>query len=255
MELVRERAQVVENLQVFDSYRHDSDADRREYYCDRLRLGKKLVVGKIDGRYAFAPSRFAGYIGCTRERHIAFPYKHGTLTTQAISRLLGDPDENLEVEAAYVEACRAVGTVPSSKDRSYWLLGGEIQPRNAVRQGDGWFPDVVEEFVEGATHRVVVDAVERDAKARTKCLAHFGYSCMVCGLSFEVLYGEIGRGFIHVHHLRPISKLDGPTPVDPVADLRPVCPNCHAMLHRSDPPFSLEELRSVLDSTHSAPHV
>ncbi|HEM0468253.1 TPA: HNH endonuclease [Escherichia coli] len=33
--------------------------------------------------------------------------------------------------------------------------------------------------------------------------------------------------------------------------LLPVCPNCHAMLHRRKPPFTLEELKALMDVNKS----
>ncbi len=65
-------------------------------------------------------------------------------------------------------------------------------------------------------------------------------------------YGEIGQGFIHVHHLKQLSDVGEGYEVDPVADLRPVCPNCHAMLHRNNPPLSIDEL--ILRMNRSARH-
>jgi 5-methylcytosine-specific restriction protein A len=53
-------------------------------------------------------------------------------------------------------------------------------------------------------------------------------------------------GFIHVHHVLPISELGPDYNLNPIEDLRPVCPNCHAMLHRQQPPLSIEALRSIL---------
>lgn len=97
---------------------------------------------------------------------------------------------------------------------------------------------------EGRAIEVLQTRYERDPQLRTACLAHFGYSCTVCGLTFEVRYGALGAKFIHVHHLRPLA--DGEHPVDPLVDLRPVCPNCHAMLHRQTPPLSPDELRALL---------
>ncbi|HSX81067.1 MAG TPA: HNH endonuclease [Candidatus Saccharimonadia bacterium] len=52
--------------------------------------------------------------------------------------------------------------------------------------------------------------------------------------------------FIHVHHCRPLSEIAGEYVVDPIEDLRPVCPNCHAVIHRRTPPFTIEEVRSML---------
>ncbi|MEM1042624.1 MAG: HNH endonuclease [Bacteroidota bacterium] len=104
---------------------------------------------------------------------------------------------------------------------------------------------------EGAVKRVALDRYERDPKLRQRCLDYFGYDCAVCGLNFETAYGEIGRGYIHVHHLVPLALKAGPRLVDPVRDLRPVCPNCHAMLHRRNPPIPVEELRAQLRSSAS----
>ncbi len=101
-------------------------------------------------------------------------------------------------------------------------------------------------YPEGATRRVLVNAYERDRTARDACIRHHGLGCAVCALRFEERYGAIGAGFIHVHHLHPLSKAGPGYRVDPVDELRPVCANCHAMLHRRRPPLSVEELRDML---------
>lgn len=93
---------------------------------------------------------------------------------------------------------------------------------------------------EGARVDVVQSRPERDAAARAACLAKHGYACVVCGVDFGEKYGRIGQGFIHVHHLTPLAS--GERLVNPELDMRPLCPNCHAMAHRRNPPFSVEEL-------------
>ncbi|WP_294635523.1 hypothetical protein [uncultured Aquabacterium sp.] len=100
---------------------------------------------------------------------------------------------------------------------------------------------------EGATKTVLVNAYERSAEARRRCIEHHGYACAVCDVHFELHYGsELGKGFIHVHHLKPLHVIGVDYEVDPVADLRPVCPNCHAMLHRKrGQTLSIEELRGI----------
>lgn len=111
------------------------------------------------------------------------------------------------------------------------------------------FPDEVhdaKEYVEGAVRQVVVNRYERDSTARQACIAHYGARCDVCTFDFAREYGTIGEGFIHVHHLVPIWTIGAEYVVDPVRDLRPVCPNCHAMLHKSDPPFHPDELRGII---------
>lgn len=98
------------------------------------------------------------------------------------------------------------------------------------------------ELIEGNRVTVQVSRVERDPKAREKCISIFGPVCSVCGFDFERTYGEIGKGFIHVHHLIPLASSKGQHTVDPKMHLRPVCPNCHEMLHRRNPPISIEAL-------------
>jgi 5-methylcytosine-specific restriction protein A len=108
------------------------------------------------------------------------------------------------------------------------------------------------EYYEGAVRRIAVNAYERDPRARAECLRSHGTKCKVCDLSFEERYGSIGKDFIHVHHLKPLSTFRQASRLDPVKDLVPVCPNCHAMLHTSEPPLSVEELKEVLAKVAAA---
>lgn len=101
-------------------------------------------------------------------------------------------------------------------------------------------------LVEGAICRVTVNAYERSPEARCRCIAAHGTSCSICGFSFGAMYGEVAEGYIHVHHLRPLSEIRGEYEVDPVEDLRPVCPNCHAVLHLGGRCRSIEEVRQLL---------
>jgi 5-methylcytosine-specific restriction endonuclease McrA len=98
-------------------------------------------------------------------------------------------------------------------------------------------------YREGAASRILVNAYERNPAAVKACKAHYGTRCQVCGLDLGERYGEIGKGFIHVHHLKQLSKVGGKYEVDPIADLRPVCPNCHAIMHRKTPPLAIDEMK------------
>jgi hypothetical protein len=98
------------------------------------------------------------------------------------------------------------------------------------------------ELQEGNVRTVVVDVHERNTIARKQCIENWGTSCCICNFSFSDVYGPIGDGYIHVHHLDPICTTEGTRPVDPVNDLRPVCPNCHAIIHKKTPPYTIEEV-------------
>jgi 5-methylcytosine-specific restriction protein A len=110
-------------------------------------------------------------------------------------------------------------------------------------------PDEVadsEAFTEGAVTQVLVNRYERDPTARRRCLDHHGAVCVVCRTDYEDIYGSAGAGLIHVHHLVPLHEVGGEYRVDPVKDLVPVCPNCHTVLHRENPPIDPKALRARL---------
>ena len=53
---------------------------------------------------------------------------------------------------------------------------------------------------------------------------------MGISMNFEQVYGELGKDYIEVHHLHPVSQ--GERQVNPIEDLIPLCSNCHSMIHR-----------------------
>lgn len=101
-------------------------------------------------------------------------------------------------------------------------------------------------YPEGAVRQVTVNAYERDPRARRACLRHHGYDCAACGFNFRAFYGDLAGDYIHVHHRRPLSAVGDEYQVDPVKDLVPVCPNCHAVVHMTVPPMEVESLRDAL---------
>jgi 5-methylcytosine-specific restriction protein A len=102
----------------------------------------------------------------------------------------------------------------------------------------------ISNLYEGVKKQITVNAYERNPKARQLCLQKYGFKCCVCGFDFEEVYGEIGIGYIEVHHLIPLNEVNKEYQVNPVNDLRPVCPNCHSMLHKAN--LSIEQLRDTL---------
>jgi hypothetical protein len=99
------------------------------------------------------------------------------------------------------------------------------------------YPDEIADhkaFIEGRAISVLVNRYERDRSARNRCIEHHGTDCTACGISFGDYYGSNMSGFIHVHHLAQLSNIREQRTVDPIRDLRPVCPNCHAVIHSSN---------------------
>jgi hypothetical protein len=105
-------------------------------------------------------------------------------------------------------------------------------------------------FPEGGRKTIIVNAYECNGRARDLCVKHYGAICSVCGFDFEWQYGTLGKGFIHVHHIIQISTIRKKYKIDAKKDLRPVCPNCHAMLHRESETMSIEALKAILAAVH-----
>jgi 5-methylcytosine-specific restriction protein A len=111
---------------------------------------------------------------------------------------------------------------------------------------------VDKDLMEGLKKILSVTVYERNKVAREKCIAIHTCQCAVCGFNFEKVYGKLGKGYIHVHHLNPVSKAEKEYQIDYNNDLRPVCPNCHAMLHRNkNKILTIEELQQIIESNSS----
>lgn len=105
------------------------------------------------------------------------------------------------------------------------------------------------EYTEGQEKKLVIKVYERNRKARTECIKHYGdkYNCEICGFNFKEAYGSAGKEYIHVHHIVPLSKIREEYVLDPTKDLIPVCPNCHAMIHKnSKEPVDVNELKRII---------
>ncbi|RZK29449.1 MAG: HNH endonuclease, partial [Hymenobacter sp.] len=69
-------------------------------------------------------------------------------------------------------------------------------------------------------------------------------ACEVCGFDFEAAYGELGAGYIEVHHTKPVHTL-APGTKTKLADLALLCANCHRMAHRRRFPLPLDSIRAI----------
>jgi len=104
------------------------------------------------------------------------------------------------------------------------------------------------ELYEGLKQTITVNKYERNKLARAICLEKYGFICKVCDFDFEKIYGKIGKEFIHVHHIKPIAEIGRAYKINPEKDLIPVCPNCHAMIHRNKKKtLTVEELKEEIE--------
>ncbi len=101
-------------------------------------------------------------------------------------------------------------------------------------------------FYEGSITRITVNRYERDRSARKACLDYYGYNCFSCGLNMERIYGSVAANFIHVHHEKPLSEIGENYLLNPISDLKPLCPNCHSIIHLKTPAMTISELKIIL---------
>jgi 5-methylcytosine-specific restriction protein A len=128
-------------------------------------------------------------------------------------------------------------------------FGGSIE-LNSVYE----YPEetLTREFIEGQVVSILVSKYERSRAARFECLRHFGYKCTVCDVTMEERFGPELADYIHVHHLIPLNQIGHSYKLNPLTDLRPVCPNCHAAIHAGGRHRTIEEARLLISKSQQA---
>jgi 5-methylcytosine-specific restriction protein A len=101
--------------------------------------------------------------------------------------------------------------------------------------------------VEGKPKESLITRYERNRLLRQEAINRTGERCSVCGFSFFEEYGELGKGFVEVHHIVPLSMTRTARITDSVNDLVVVCSNCHSMLHRNNPVLLPSELSNIIN--------
>jgi 5-methylcytosine-specific restriction protein A len=242
-ELVATVEEIFSNVLTLHHYGVGND-DEREFHRRRIKNGKVFIAALGSNGYLFAPSKFAGYSDNDLDHQYDLDNRDGRDTNKCMGKLLGpavekDNPRYEEIDGAFKAYCSSFAIVPSvyQRERRYWVIEAFAGPDESPA-ADGV-------LLEGTLKQVWVNRYERNPEARAGCIAVYGVDCAVCGFNFEKQYGEIGRGYIHVHHLVPLASIGKTYRIDPIADLRPVCPNCHAMLHRGDI-LSIEDLAGRL---------
>jgi len=197
----------------------------------------------------FGPSKFIGYKDTRIDEYNGSG--HGGRTNKILSdyftKLETSGTQYQELRGKLVGFAERVGKKLSAKFEPAGGIYVPIQDRDSNFETTIYPDEIEEKYYEGTIKKVPVNAYERDRKARTECIRHYGCGCSVCGIDFGKTYGARGLGFIHVHHLIPLSSIGERYRLDPIKDLRPVCPNCHAMLHTERPdPLSIDAVKRLM---------
>jgi predicted HNH restriction endonuclease len=154
---------------------------------------------------------------------------------------------------------KTLETIPNHRKTNYWRNG--VRPINEVtynrivsneyisyiKLNDLRQNELESYRIEGGKKKIYTTIYERDKKSRDKAVAIHGYACMVCNFNFSKVYGTWGEGYVHVHHLYPLSIQKERGLVNPKTDLVVVCANCHSMIHRKkDKVLTIKELKAFM---------
>ena len=169
-----------------------------------------------------------------------------------------DPTGSDFTKRLYKESLEKVlETVPEEYENDFyrgyhWNCEVIERIRNASKHEINWDEETVQEETAGTTEgkRTVyyTTKYERSSKNREAAIRIHGTKCMICGFDFGQKYGELGKGYIEVHHIKPLATLEQEVVINPETDLICVCANCHRMLHRfKNYIVTVEELKYIVD--------
>lgn len=116
-----------------------------------------------------------------------------------------------------------------------------------IEDNDNLESEVKIGYVDGKKVEYYITKYERDSKNRNMAIKIHGTKCMACEFDFSETYGEYGKDFIEVHHIKPLYDLEMEIVIIPEKDLVCLCSNCHRMIHRKrDKVLSVEELKKII---------
>lgn len=154
-----------------------------------------------------------------------------------------------EVETLTTESSLRYGLLNEKEEnlvKFFVSIFASLLPINSVSFRNA---DEVLGYPEGAVSQVFVNKYERDPRNRRIAISIHGKSCLACGFNFKDKYGDLGDEYIIVHHVVPVSQMGNEYVVEPAQDLVTLCANCHAMVHRQEPPITVDDLRKIISST------
>lgn len=238
-----------------------SDFDRNEGFSVRVQVGwRSIEASYIPGSYS---ATFIAALGqAMPEQRMAFHALAKTISdeTARIRFAINGREVSPTESVLWPEQWKSIDL---SLKRSP-IESSLITPDQVLKWGGRLFGLIlclapIEEFretadslspglPEGARATLLVNRYERSRINRAVCIELSGTICVVCGFDFGHKYGALGAGYIHVHHVVPVSQLGDGYVINPAKDLVPICPNCHAMVHRTDPPLSVADLKELIET-------
>lgn len=112
-------------------------------------------------------------------------------------------------------------------------------------------------ITEGENKIIETKFYKRSKKLKNMAIEYYTkdgrIKCKVCCFDFEDFYGDFGKGFIEIHHQKPVFMFEEneleKTIKDALDNVIPVCPNCHRMIHKRRTNYlSFKELKNYINT-------
>lgn len=153
----------------------------------------------------------------------------------AIDGMVLSPQQLRPLRELTTESAELLADVWYQKSESIQDLLEITEDDNAYSEGKV----VVRTVRERQRSRRLVNAAKLDFRAK-----HDGrLFCEVCGFDFDQFYGI---DYIEAHHKEPIASLGNET-ANTVESVVMLCANCHRAAHTRTPPYSVDELREMIN--------
>lgn len=118
----------------------------------------------------------------------------------------------------------------------------KIKPERVAEKSRDYLPQK-----EGEEKTRIQTYYERKRDLRIKAIKIHGTKCNICGFDFGTKYGQLGEGYIEIHHIIPHASFMGEHEINPYTDLIPVCSNCHRMIHKQrDNWLTIDDMKKII---------
>jgi predicted HNH restriction endonuclease len=246
MDLVSTKEEIINNLLQFDKYLRYGTDEEKEFICDLIGGGRNFIAYQIDGEFKFIPSRYTGYLNNTKNKHYKNRSKHGTQTTEKITKILGcEPFTDEELESEYLLLTSKLDIKPHKRDRKYWMLDlqeVDFLNNSSPSEESDFEKEIVKSIKDNPVLRknrlnlaskipekiqITTAGFKRNPDVVAEVLLRANGVCEKCNKNAPFIRKKDNTLYLEVHHKIMLS--DGGE--DSVKNAIAICPNCHRELH------------------------
>jgi 5-methylcytosine-specific restriction endonuclease McrA len=112
-----------------------------------------------------------------------------------------------------------------------------IQEEEIKSEGEeGRIKQIKNHFVRERNYKIVQDKRKSILNLTRKL------ECEICGFDFFRNYGELGKNYCEIHHIKPLAESEDKV-ITKLEDLAVLCSNCHRIIHRTNPFKTVSEFK------------